>query len=68
MSSYFVDEYQQKEIPPIEKWPELSFNELIEMRTNLLDRQLCFERNPQLWKLMQQRIELLSNYILERSQ
>ena len=68
MSSYFVDEYQQKEMPPVEKWPELSFAELIELRNNLVTRQLCFERKPDLWKQVQRRIDLISNYILERSQ
>lgn len=68
MSSYFVDEYQQKEMPPVDKWPELSFAELIELRNNLVTRQLCFERNPQIWKQVQHRIDLISRYILERSQ
>lgn len=68
MSSYFVDEYQQKEMPPIEKWHELSFAELIELRNNLITRQLCFERKPDLWKQVQLRIDLISSYILERSQ
>lgn len=68
MSSYFVDEYQQKEMPPVEKWPELSFAELIELRNNLVTRQSCFERKPDLWAQVQRRIDLISSYILERSQ
>ena len=69
MSSFFVDEYKQKEIPPaVEKWAELSFNELLEIRTALIERQQCFERNPQLWKLAQSRLDLISQFIFEKSQ
>lgn len=68
MSSFFVDEYKQKEIPPVEKWAELSFNELMDVRTALIERQQCFERNPQLWKLAQARLDLISQFIFEKSQ
>lgn len=67
MSSFFVDEYKQIVIPPQEKWAELSFNELLDLRSSLLERQQCFSRNPELWKQMQNRLEIIASLIYEKS-
>lgn len=67
MTSFFVDDYKQKEIPPTERWAELTFNELLDVRSNLIERQQCFERNPNIWKMIQARLDLLSQFILEKS-
>ena len=67
MTSYFVDEYKQKEIPTITVWHDLSFNELLEVRDMLVERQQAYQRNPELWKQIQVRLDYVADLIHEKS-
>ncbi len=67
MSSFFADEYKQKEIAPVETWGDLGFNELLETRDLLVARQEYFVRNPQIWRQIQMRLDYLSELISQKS-
>lgn len=62
-SSYFVDEYKQFVIPDISTWPNLSVNELMDVRILLANRQEYYIRNRQIYCAMQERIDYITQLI-----
>jgi hypothetical protein len=63
---YFVDTPQEDFIQPVDSWPSLSLNQLLETKTKLIDRAYQFRNNPTIVKTLGDSLRRLEALISER--
>lgn len=63
---YFVDVPQQTPIHPADMWPALSLNQLLETKTQLMDKAYQFHNNPPMVKALNEGLKKLEALISER--